>query len=177
MSDTKQIVKSNSKAYGYNYASLADIVNQGFKLPKMTTRVIEDKTFIFWYDEELKEWLQGAPLVVPEMRGMNQAQAMGSALTYARRYTAQMALGLACDEDAKLEKTSPVVTENAGPMANSTGKTFSKGLNFDTVKANVSRTNSIEALENYWKDLNLSEAQAKALSSTFAKRKKELGGE
>lgn len=172
-----QIVKNASKAYGYNYASLADIVNQGFKLPKMTTRVIEGETFVFWYDEELKEWLQGAPLVVPEMKGMNAAQAMGSALTYARRYTAQMALGLACDDDAKLEKTqsSHVVIDHAGPL--NTHKVYSKGIDFDKVKANVAEINNTEALEGYWKALNLTENQAKALTPVFSKRKKELGGE
>ena len=51
----EQIVKNNSKAYGYNYASLADIVKQGFKIPKMTTRMIEGQIFVFWYDEETKE--------------------------------------------------------------------------------------------------------------------------
>lgn len=167
MAENKQIVKSNSKAYGYNYASLADIVNQDFKLPKMTTRIVEGETFIFWYDEELKEWLQGAPLVVPEMRGMNAAQAMGSALTYARRYTAQMALGLACDDDAKLEKTP------GAPEA--TGKVYKKGLDFAEIRSNIKGMSTLEELNNYWVELKLSQKQQEILKADFAKRKAEIG--
>ena len=34
---TDKIVANTSKAYGYNYASLSDIANQGFSIPKMKT--------------------------------------------------------------------------------------------------------------------------------------------
>lgn len=168
MTENKQIVKNNSKAYGYNYASLADIVNQGFTLPKMTTRVVEGETFIFWYDTETKEWLQGAPLIVPEMRGMNAAQAMGSALTYARRYTAQMALGLACDDDAKLEKTE------GAPEA--TGKVYRKnGIDFDAIRTKLSEITTETELNEYWHTLKpTSEKQTQALKTMFARKKAEL---
>jgi hypothetical protein len=165
--ENKQIVKNNSKAYGYNYASLADIVNQGFTLPKMTTRVIEGETFIFWYDTETKEWLQGAPLIVPEMRGMNAAQAMGSALTYARRYTAQMALGLACDDDAKLEKTE------GAPQA--TGKVYNTRIDFEEVRQKLGSILTKDKLDEYWKTLKpSSQKQLEALTKMFAERKKYL---
>ena len=170
MSENKQIVKSNSKAYGYNYASLADIVNQGFTLPKMTTRVVEGETFVFWYDEELKEWLQGAPLIVPEMRGMNAAQAMGSALTYARRYTAQMALGLACDDDAKLEKT-----QGAGEA---TGRVYKNNrIDFDEVKQKLGSILNTDQLDEYWKTLKpSSQKQVDALTKMFKERKEQING-
>lgn len=168
MSD-KQIVKSESKAYGYNYASLADIVNQGFKLPMMETKVVEGTTFMGWVDEK-GVWHQGAPLVVPEMKGMNAAQAMGSALTYARRYTAQMALGLACDDDAKLEKTK------GAPEA--TGRVYRNNkVNFPEVRDKLTAIESVSELNNYWKELNLTESQANVLKADFAKRKAQLGDE
>ena len=168
MSD-KQIVKSESKAYGYNYASLADIVNQGFKLPMMETKVIEGQTFMGWVDDK-GEWHQGAPLIVPEMKGMNAAQAMGSALTYARRYTAQMALGLACDDDAKLEKTK------GAPEA--TGKVYKTNrVSFAEVRDKLTTINSVDELNGYWKELGLSENQANILKSDFAKRKTQLEAE
>ena len=87
-----KVVKNESQAYGYNYASLADISKQGYTIPVMEIRNIDGETFMGWLDDK-NEWHQGAPLIVPEMRGMNAAQAMGAALTYARRYTAHMALG------------------------------------------------------------------------------------
>lgn len=164
----KQIVKSESKAYGYNYASLADIVNQGFKIPVMETRNVDGETFMGWLDNEGK-WHQGAPLIVPEMKGMNAAQAMGSALTYARRYTAQMALGLACDDDAKLEKTK------GAPEA--TGKVYhaSSKINFREVREKLTEINNLDELNAYWKSLNLTEKQADILKGDFAERKVKIG--
>lgn len=165
--DSKQIVKSESKAYGYNYASLADIVNQGFKLPIMETRNIDGETFMGWLDDK-NQWHQGAPLIVPEMKGMNAAQAMGSALTYARRYTAQMALGLACDDDAKLEKTK------SGPVA--TGKVYGNKVDFSKIREQLAIIDNPDDLIKYWKGLKLSEKQANVLKPDFAKRRAELGG-
>ena len=165
--EAKQIVKSESKAYGYNYASLADIVNQGFTLPVMETRNIDGETFMGWLDDK-QNWHQGAPLIVPEMKGMNAAQAMGSALTYARRYTAQMALGLACDDDAKLEKTS------GAPEA--TGKVYGSKIDFRQVREKINEITDANELEKYWQELKLSEKQANILKGDFAKRKAELGG-
>lgn len=162
----KQIVKAESKAYGYNYASLADIVNQGFRLPVMETRNIDGETFMGWLDEK-NEWHQGAPLVVPEMKGMNAAQAMGSALSYARRYTAQMALGLACDDDAKLEKTK------GAPEA--TGKVYTNKLDFKQVREKLQTITSVDELNKYWQELNLTEKQAGVLKPAFTNRKEKIG--
>lgn len=163
----KQIVKSESQAYGYNYASLADIVNQGFKLPIMETRNVDGETFMGWLDDK-GEWHQGAPLIVPEMKGMNAAQAMGSALTYARRYTAQMALGLACDDDAKLEKTK------GAPEA--TGRVYGKKVDFRQVREKLQTIADMNELMTYWNELGLSDKQANILKADFAKKKEELGG-
>lgn len=105
MAAENKLVKNSSKAYGYNYASLGDIVKQGFEIPKMRLAVHEGSDYIEYFDGA--EWQLGARVVVPEMKGNNQAQCYGSALTYARRYTAQMALQLVCDDDAKIETQSP----------------------------------------------------------------------
>lgn len=120
MGDTEQnkIVKADSAAYGYNYASLADIVKQGFEIPKMRIMPGTGGRDYIEYLGEDKEWHIGAQIVVPEMKGMNAAQAYGSALTYARRYTAQMALALACDDDQKLEKSKPQQTKQQFKKSN-----------------------------------------------------------
>ena len=112
---SEQLVGNRSKAYGYNYASLGDIALQGFVIPKMRTKTTEFGEYVEYYDTELKEWFTGAKIVVPEMKGSNDAQRYGSALTYARRYTVQMALGLACDEDKKLEAQAPEKEEPKKP--------------------------------------------------------------
>lgn len=98
-----KIIKNVSKAYGYNYASLSDIVAQGQELPKMRLSVKDGNDYVEYFDGS--EWQTGARIVVPSMKGSNEAQAYGAALTYARRYTALMALQLACDDDKTVETT------------------------------------------------------------------------
>ena len=104
---SENIVTNKSKAYGYNYASLGDIAMQGFTIPKMKTGTENGREYVYCYDKELKEWVRGAEIVIPQMKNMNEAQRYGSALTYARRYSVLMMLGLVCDEDKKLEAESP----------------------------------------------------------------------
>ena len=163
--DKNQIVKSESEAYGYNYASLADIVKQGFKIPIMETRNIEGELLMGWLDEK-NQWHQGAPVVVPEMKGMNAAQAMGSALTYARRYTAQMALGLACDDDKKLEKMK------GGPEP--TGRVYRNKVDFNQVREKLKSISTVEELTKYWNELHLSEKQGAIVKKDFTARRVEL---
>lgn len=110
MEEKKNIVVNDSKGYGYNYASLGDIAKQGFNIPKMKTGTELEKEYVYYYDEEIKEWVRGAEIVIPEniinkdgKNKMNSAQLYGSALTYARRYTTLMALQLASDDDNNIE--------------------------------------------------------------------------
>ena len=97
------VVNKSSDGYGYKYASLGDIAKQGFMIPKMKTASENEKEYIYYFDTDLKEWIRGAEIVVPESKGMNKAQLYGSALTYARRYTSHLALQLACDLDENIE--------------------------------------------------------------------------
>lgn len=96
------LVKNNSNGYGYNYASLSDIAKQGYTIPKMKVVNVGDVDYVFYLDEK-GEWQQGARVVVPSSKSMNDAQLYGSALTYARRYTTLLALGLSCDDDVAIE--------------------------------------------------------------------------
>lgn len=103
----KKVVANTSKAYGYNYASLGDIANQGFEIPRMKTGTENDREYVYCFDKDTKEWIRGAEIVIPQMKSMNTAQMYGSALTYARRYSVLMYLGLVCDDDKKLETQAP----------------------------------------------------------------------
>jgi len=120
MSDTDpkdKIIKASSKAgkaggYGFSYASLSDIVKEGHALPKMRLKVIDGRQFIEY--ESAGEWLLGAEVITDfKSPGMNACQAYGSALTYARRYTAQLALGLAVDDDKNVETAGVMGREKA----------------------------------------------------------------
>lgn len=112
--ETPKIIGNKSDGYTYKYTSLADIVLAGYELPKMRIAHLADASgtpvivgdapveYIEAYIEG--EWVRGARIVVPKnVQKMNEAQAYGSALTYARRYTALTLLGIACEDDKKLE--------------------------------------------------------------------------
>ena len=121
MSEKKEpeskIIKASSKAgktggYGFSYASLSDIVKEGHELPKMRLTVIDGRQFIEY--ESNGDWLLGAEVITDfKSPGMNACQAYGSALTYARRYTAQLALGLAVDDDKNVETAGAIQREKA----------------------------------------------------------------
>lgn len=108
---SENIIKNESKAYGYNYASLADMARQGVKIPQMTTKLVDGVEYVYYKDGE--NWLQGARVVTTlAMKGMNEAQAYGSALTYARRYTVAMANCIVTDDDDAIErKEEPAPSE------------------------------------------------------------------
>lgn len=60
--------------------------------------------------ETAEEWVRGARVVIPKLpegakdnKSFNDAQAYGSAITYARRYTALMFYGIATEDDSKVE--------------------------------------------------------------------------
>ena len=109
-----KIVKNGTQGYGYNYASLSDIAKQGYEIPKMKIVNYNDTDYVYYFDKELKDWMQGSRVVVPTGKGMNEAQLYGSALTYARRYTVLLALGLACDDDKEIENIKADGTQKTG---------------------------------------------------------------
>lgn len=117
-----KIIGNKSDGYNYHYASLADIARAGVEIPKMRTYTLVDgeQNPVFEdghpveYVEALidGEWVRGAKVVLPSSTKMNEAQVYGSALTYARRYTVLTLLGIACDDDDKIESHSKEDEEN-----------------------------------------------------------------
>ena len=120
-----KIVKNQSSGYGYKYSNLADLHRAGIEIPKMRVKPTEFGEFIEYYDEETKEWMIGAKIVEFEAKGMNAAQAYGASLTYARRYTVQMAKSVACDDDDAVEMAKPV---KKAPASNA--KPSTKQINY-----------------------------------------------
>ena len=105
MADAK-VIKNASQGYGYKYSSLADLAEAGVDIPKMRVKPTEFGEFIEYLDKD-GNWQTGAKIVEFEAKGMNRAQMYGSALTYARRYTVQMAEQVACDDDKGVESSKP----------------------------------------------------------------------
>ena len=121
-----KIVGNKSDGCEYKYTSLGGLVLAGVDLPPMRVANLVDNDGnpvldkmgnpIEYIEAErmiasptgslTSEWIRGARIVVPSSTSMNEAQAYGSALTYARRYTALTVLGIACEDDSKLETHS-----------------------------------------------------------------------
>ena len=112
-----QIIGNKSEGHNYHYANLADIARQGIELPPMRVVPLTDNEGNIQTDGngnpiEYVEafvndaWVRGARIVVPSNSRSNEAQNYGAALTYARRYTVLTLLGIACDDDDKIESHS-----------------------------------------------------------------------
>lgn len=112
-----QIIGNKSEGHNYHYANLADIARQGIELPPMRVVPLTDAHDVIQTDGngnpiEYVEafvndgWVRGARIVIPSNSRSNEAQNYGAALTYARRYTVLTLLGIACDDDDKIESHS-----------------------------------------------------------------------
>lgn len=108
----RQAVKATSQGGGgrFKYVSMADIVAAGYTIPATRIKPVFDNNgaliaeYMEWYDTAAKEWLTGSRIVAPEQANLgSKTQQYGAALSYARRYTIYMALGLVTDDDAKME--------------------------------------------------------------------------
>lgn len=162
------VIKNASQAYGYKYSSLADIANAGVTIPVMRVKPTEFGEYIEYSDEN-GEWQTGAKIVVPEMKGCNAAQAYGSALTYARRYTVQLAKSLACDDDAAIERQKPEAKQVKPER-----KVDFKRLTM--IRGKLPTINTVAALAAYQKSLNLDQMHWDLVKKDFSKRKEEING-
>ena len=165
MSSNKQIVKNASQGYGYSYSNLADLAKAGIEIPVMKTQRIDGDEYVFALIDG--EWIQGAKVIEMEMKGMNAAQAYGSALTYARRYTVQLVKGIACDDDDKVEADGA-----AKRVDNKNSK-----LDFDKIREQLDMLDDIESVKAYYEELkkiHQSPAQEKYINGMFNKKKAQI---
>lgn len=165
------IVSNASEGYGYNYASLADMARAGVKIPRMRLCRDNPDYLEFW---DGSEWQLGAKIVQLPIKSMNVAQAYGAALTYARRYTVQMAQCVACDDDKSVEDTkadgSAKTTADAAPKKKN-------GVDFGEIRGAIKKCATIDELRSYWATLTLTRKQEEAILPDFLARKKALGAE
>ena len=142
-------INKDSKGYGYYYASLENIVEVitpqlkkhglGFTQPLNGSSL---KTIVFHI--ESGEAIEGS-VDIPqgvELKGMNEFQALGSGVTYLRRYSLASTLGLVTDEDndAHGEQAKPAYKASSDKPASD------KQLNLIRVLARKSGTPD-EAIE------------------------------
>ena len=145
----ENIVTTDTEGHGYRYASLSDIAKQGFEIPKMKTETdpVSHKEYVYYFDKELKEWIRGAQVVIPEgTKMMNSAQLYGSALSYARRYTTLLADSLACEDDQAIEELAPTNRASDKQIA------FMKKLYTNEEIAQIMSFNNIEDIRDLDKE-------------------------
>lgn len=103
----KSTIAKKSEGYGYKYTELADINkycedNDIRYYQEVETNEINQKDYIITYitkDEKTTKH-RGCQIVEARLSGINNpVQAYGSSLTYCRRYSLLMALGLATEDD------------------------------------------------------------------------------
>lgn len=137
--ERKNTIKKNKEGYGYTYTDITAINNYCMEngityYQEVETCEINGKDYIITYlteNEETKRY-RGCEIVQATLQGIkNPVQEYGSSLTYCRRYSLLMALGLAAeDNDAQDLTISTINTkEDALKMTINFGKYNGKTLN------------------------------------------------
>lgn len=114
------VIHKETQGYGYSYANLAtifEVINPILKANKLGfTQLVGDnniKTIIFHYESgEQLETITTIPQGT-NLKGMNDFQTLGSAITYIRRYALSSALGLITDKDTDASGEQLKTTDKA----------------------------------------------------------------
>ena len=105
--ERKNTIKKNKEGYGYTYTDITAINNYCMEngityYQEVETCEINGKDYIITYlteNEETKRY-RGCEIVQATLQGIkNPVQEYGSSLTYCRRYSLLMALGLAAEDN------------------------------------------------------------------------------
>lgn len=128
----KSTIAKKTEGYGYKYTELADInkycEENGIRYwQEVETSKINQKDYIITYIEKngKEEKHRGCQIVDAVLQGIkNPVQEYGSSLTYCRRYSLLMALGLATEDDdaASLTQKKEPTKEDAKNWTFSFGK-------------------------------------------------------
>lgn len=100
--------KKSKQGHGYKYAELAQIIElsrdplatNGLAVAQYCTAIDGQSYLVTQMIHSSGQWLRGYyPLEKAGMRAVNDAQQMGAAMTYARRYNLAAMLGVAQEDD------------------------------------------------------------------------------
>ena len=141
----KSTIAKKTEGYGYKYTELADINkycedNRIRYYQEVETSEINQKDYIITYIEKdgNVEKHRGCQIVEAVLQGIkNPVQEYGSSLTYCRRYSLLMALGLATEDDdgasltIKKEATKEEATQWTFSFGKYKGQTMSEVLKED----------------------------------------------
>ena len=153
------IIHKGTKGYGYSYADLPTIFNTINPILKAHglgfTQLVghgEIKTIIFHYETgQTIEAVTEIPQNV-QLKGMNDFQVLGSAITYLRRYALSSALGIVTDKDV----------DAYGEQTKEKPKFTPKDKNWNKAIANIKEgKGTIEAIKKHYILSEEHEAQMK----------------
>lgn len=121
--DVRDVMKDKA-AYGYNYADLSSVLEtarplmakHGLSVVQMPGNAGADVVITTMLMHSSGQWLRGTiTMPVERGKGMSGAQAVGSVITYARRYALAATLGISqSDNDAACQPHEPTV--NGGQL-------------------------------------------------------------
>lgn len=164
-------VKKLSNGYGYKYAELStiheELERQGITYYQYIAYDTDaDADYIYTVlniDNEDLAPRRGCRVISGGDSMKSAAQAQGSAITYARRYSLLMALGWATEDDDGDSAGTPKST------------TKSNKVDFTKVREKLNEIDDVEELNKYWFSLKLTDKQAEVLKPDFAERKIKIG--
>jgi hypothetical protein len=144
------VIHKGTQGYGYSYANLAtifEIINPILKANKLgfTQLVGENniKTIIFHYESgEQLETITTIPQGT-NLKGMNDFQTLGSAITYIRRYALSSALGLITDKD----------TDASGEQVKTVAKVEQPTIDIEGAKAKLIVVKTLAELKQVYESL------------------------
>ena len=137
--ERKNTIKKNKEGYGYTYTDITAINNYCMEngityYQEVETCEVNSRDYIITYlteNNETKRY-RGCQIVQATLQGIkNPVQEYGSSLTYCRRYSLLMALGLATDDNDAQDLTISTINtkEEALKMTINFGKYKGKTLN------------------------------------------------
>jgi len=149
------VIHKGTSGYGYTYANLSqifEVINPILKKHNLGfTQMVGDnniKTILFHVESgEQLETTTSIPQNVT-LKGMNDFQVLGSAITYIRRYALSSILGLITDKDTDAggEQKKEILTEKH-PNFNKIKEALAKGTHtIEQVKAKYQMSVEIEKL-------------------------------
>lgn len=107
-------------------------------------------------------------------KGMDDSQITGTASSYARKYALN---GLFLIDDTKDADTDEYAksTKSARTTKEKVAPAIKNGINFQAVREKLGEIDTVDALEAYWRSLDLTPGQANILKSDFTARKVRIG--
>lgn len=182
----KTVIK-NCHGYGYDYADISSIMeavrpalneNGLYVYQKVTSTDGMSVTCETFIANENGEVISSGPLTINAMaqKGMNQAQALGSAQTYARRYSLSSFLGIASESDDDGNGAGPKNTGDQPQGRTGAPPKPNGGVSVDLINAAEDAVKAgVQAYQDFFSGLSSAAKKELTLSGYHREFKHRLG--